>query len=300
MEKADLRQKVSNLSGCILVLDAVDRGTTLAAYAEELQTIGIPVSSNVVVAINKTGAKQSKIGEFSIHGFLARQRGVVLMPCVQCKLGLPHTPESHESLVPIRSFDMLHMAHESGYEAEPLPEVPDGRLQYQVLPDFLKMLDQFGDWIAYKFDCLLRALNCPDDLCIIHPDESQSMAVTDKIQKLLGNKYCVVKISRELIREAQANGNSWQLVFDKHPRVPLIHDLESVSNSTGLILDIFWGSGSTCVSLEALLRDFNIVPFAYLCLVDFDPRAGNSTGSGLPKYSLYQWDNPRNLLKVGG
>jgi hypothetical protein len=299
LEKDDLEDKAKELDSCILVLDAIETGATLAAYADELQTKGIRVSPNVVVAINKTGGKRSRSGEFNVHGFLAQPRSITVTPCVQCKLGLPHTIESHESLAPIRSFDMLHMAHVSGYEPELMPEVPDGKLRYPVLPAFLKILDQFGDWIAYKIDCLLRAVNCPEDLCIIHPDESQSTAMVDQIQKLLGHKYFVIKVPRKLIHEAQANGNSWQLVFAKHPEVNLIRDLESASKSTALILDIFRGSGSTSTSLEALLREFSIGIFAYLCLVDFNPREGNSTSSDLTRYSLYQWYNPRDLLNAG-
>jgi hypothetical protein len=298
LEEDYLADKAKGLDSCVLVLDAIETGATLAAYADELRLKGIRVCPDVVVAINKTGAKESKVREFNIHGLLARQRGPAVTPCVQCLLGLPHTAESHESLAHIRSFDMLQMAHESGYELEPIPEVPDGRLQYPLIPAFLKILSQFGDWIAYKIECVLRAANCPEDLCIIHPDESQSTAMVDKMEELLGHKYFIIKVPRELISEAQTNSNAWQPVLSKHSETHLIRDLQLASKSSALILDIFRGSGGTCASLEALLGEFGIEPFAYFCFVDFDPREGDSTSSGLHTYSLYQWYNPRELLNI--
>ncbi len=195
---------------------------------------------------------------------------------------------------------MLDMSKQSGYEAEPLPEVPDGRQQYLMIPNFTGMLDEFGDWIAYKLRCLLQTQLYPEDWFIIHPDEAQSTAMVNKMQVTYDQKLTVIRIPRPLITEAQRNGNSWEKVLQKRSGAPLVQEIESVSNSSGLIVDIFWGSGSTCTSLEALLNYFGIVPFAYLSLVDFEPNEQNSTSSGLPKYSLYQWYNPRTLLSVGG
>jgi hypothetical protein len=290
--KPELKKKIKKTESCVLVLDVVDEGETLSHYIGKLDEIGINVNKKVVAAINKTGSKQSKSGEYNIHGLLARQSEHIAEPCIQCSLGLPYEKDSHESFIRIRTFDMLDMSRNSGWSPEFLVEVPNGRQQYQMIPNFDKMLEEYGDWIGYKIRLLLQNHNCPESWFILHPDEAQSTVLVKKIQTVYDWSIPVVHVPRDLITEAQKNNDRWDKTLVSNPSNSITKELAALTNSSSLIVDIFWGSGSSCRSLLALLKHFRIGAFAYVSFVDFEPQKQDSV-DGLPKYSLYQWYNPR-------
>ncbi len=285
-----------HLESCIVILDVIDTGTTFLQYVEELESLGISVANNVAVAINKRGGEtRSTVNEYVIHGFLSKEGEGEESPCLQCKLELPHTSDSDENYHKIRAFDMQYMTHISGWGLEPEEEVPSEiEQQYQMIPKFSKMVDEFGDWIAFKIHQFFEKGHCPEDWFIIHPDEADSSAISDRLQVPLDYKLGVVKGSRPLVRGGHQACNAWTDVFAMHPDLLLMEELEMVTPASGLILDIFNGSGSTAASLEALLRHFDIVPFAHVCLVDFNPGREGESQIEVPIYSLYEWYNPRN------
>ena len=297
-------QLAKTLSGqiCVLALDAVETGAAMAQHVNFLQSVGIRISKDVVAAINKSGAPVSSRGDYRVHGFWAVQPEAQSSPCEQCTLGLPHTPDSGERFCGIRAFDMFHMTEVAGYEPEPTGEVPLGGKPYDTIPKFSSLVNEFGDWIAYKIHLLLKSINRPENWFIVHPEEPDSSRLCDKLQVPLDDKLSVVTVPRPAITDAQKHGNSWEKVIQNEHGAMWVQQFESISgtDAAALILDIFNASDSTKRAFEGLLRHFDISPFCYLCLIDFDPAQIHSRKTGIPSYSLYQWYNPRELLREEG
>jgi hypothetical protein len=299
LQSVDLRKAVMQIGKSLLVLDAFETGSTLNHYILNLRAAGIEVSNEVVVCINKSGSKISRCGDSHVFGFVSRSGESEITPCLQCNLKLPFLPESHESFIRIRAFDMFHMISSSGWEQEPVEEAPENRdLRYDILPAFSKILEDFGDWIGLKIFSLLHDNPLPDDFFVIHPEEADSTALSNRLLSLFDRKLYIVKIPKYAIKEAQCNGNSWNQVVSKYQKSEWVERLSSVGDAGAIILDIFKGSGSTLISLIPLLQHFGKAPFCYVCLVDFDPRQEQSGGIAIPKYSLYNWYNPRVLLPM--
>lgn len=294
LEDEAIVRTISQAGKSVLVLDVVESGSTLKYYIDRLNTKGIRIHKNILTAINKGGTERTNVGEYIVQGLLSKRSDSV-DECGQCKLYLPITPDSHEIYPKLRALDIFHMIKNAGWEEEPKEEVPDNiGLGYRIVPKFSNIIRDFGDWIAYKLNFLLKSQNCPDDWFVIHPEEAYSGAMSDKLQLQFDNKLTVIKIPRNLIREVQRMENAWEKI--SHSGQFWAEQLDSIGSAGGLILDIYNASGSTCRSLYSLMSYFNKNPFAYICLIDFDPQGIYSWPNGLRKLSLYDWYNPRELL----
>jgi len=292
----DVCREVVTRGRCTLVVDAVETGSTLTRFVQSLGESGIETSSDVLAVVNRSGGKLSRTGDHMVRSFLARPADPSPEPCMQCKLGLPFTSDAYEPTLRIRAFDMYLMAEDVGWEPEPEEEIPDDvGSQYRMLPAFSTLLQRYGDWIAYKIHVHLKATHCPEDWFVVHPDEADSTSISDRLQPPLDYKLSVVRVPRSSIKEAQEEGNLWQRTAEAMRGEHWVQQLESIagSDAAGLVLDIFNGSGRTRLSLEALLRYYDIVPFAYVCLADFDPAEVNVAPVEMPRYSLYELYNPR-------
>lgn len=296
LNKPELSSKIRNNEEVVLVLDVIETGSTLLSYINEFLSLGIHVSKDVIVAINKSGSRNINIQNFIVHGLIARTGTSNISPCDQCKLDLDVTPDSHEVSLKIRSFDMHYMANSVGYIPEPSEEVPRNvGKQYKSVPDYEKLIDSYGDWLTYKMDLALKEHYLPEDWFIIHPDEASSTAISSKFQLLYDNKLFIVRIPRVAISNAQNNNNNWEGIISNFEDHNWFNQLKSINKTKAVILDIFNGSGSTCLSLLSLLNYFNLETFGYLSFVDYDPDQQNNEIKNINKLSLYDWYNPRKL-----
>lgn len=293
-----LADQMSSYGKVVIVLDVVDTGETLLNYSEMLSSIGIEFDNNVCVAINKGGDKSTTIGDFKVSGFIAKTSDFVEGTCPQCAIKLPFTDDAEESHVKIRSFDMLLMATKSGWVPEPTNEVPDNiGLGYKILPNFDKMMYEFGDFISYKLHIALSSGNHPEQWFIIHPDEAASSAISSRLQEYLDCKVPTIKIPREIIKEAQNNNNHWDRMVSDYQDAPWMEDIKEMSNASAIILDVFNASGSTCATISSLLVKYlRLNVFGYFCIIDYSPETENTIIGGVKKNSLYDWNNPRILI----
>ena len=92
---------------------------------------------------------------------------------------------------------------------------------------------------------------------------------------------------------ARDENNVWDNVIKKYSGEYWTEQLNSLSKTVALILDIFNASGSTKHSLNLLLKHYQINSCGYVCFVDFNPEEEGTDEDGITKYSLYDWDNPR-------
>ncbi len=285
----------AGLGKCTLIFDVVETGTLAMDFTRKLTGLGVALNTKVLSAINKCGAKSVKMGEFHIESLLVKDNSPDVPECLQCSLRLPHIPEGEESAGPIRTFDILHMSSQCGWEPEPSREVPDNIGKgYPWIPKFGKILQEYGDWLGYKLHLLLKSGICPDDWFIIHPDEGDSGSLVDKLRVWIEDPVCVVSVPREAIKKAQNRGN-WDAVIEAPMGEHWVSQLKSISSASALIVDIFNASGYTANSLGRLLNYFNIPTFGYLCMVNFNPGNNAARQSSLRVFSLYDWFNPRTL-----
>jgi adenine/guanine phosphoribosyltransferase-like PRPP-binding protein len=281
---------------CLIILDVVETGGTLLEYVEKLNEVGITPHGDVLSAISKAGYKETRVGDFRVSSFAVREPQTPSEPCLQCELRLPFTSDDEESFNHLRAFDMWFMAEQVGWEAE--TDIPDNIGHgYDVVPKFTEMLNEYGDWIAYKMEKFYNQRNRPENIFVIHPDELGARAVSDKLRIRFNNQLSIVKVPRKAIKLAQSLNNSWEKAFLKIGKEEWVKQLESLSQASAIITDIFNASGSTYQALFQLLRYFNISVFCYFPFVDRDFGPGSAEKYGVFKLSLYQWYGPRQMKR---
>lgn len=294
---AKIAAEVKSKQPCLIILDVIETGDTLLDHVVKLQSIGVITHTNVLAAISKAGYKETRIGDFKVSSFALRDRDAQSGSCLQCQLRLPFTSDDEESFSAVRAFDMWFMATKVGWEGE--TDIPENvGLGYKAVPRFTDMLDEYGDWIAYKMERLYSQLNHPENIFVIHPDELGAAAVSDKL-RIRFNNLSIVKVPRPAIKLAQSMNNSWKDALTQLGKEEWVKQLESLSQASALITDIFNASGSTFQSLLQLLRYFNISVFCYFPFVDRDCGPGSLDKYSVPKYSIYQWFGPRQTKRRG-
>jgi len=293
LNERNLGNLLAGLGPYTLILDVVARGELLKYYVRELAGKRIGVNQDVLAAVVKGGATSVKLGSHQVHGFLARPEDTFATPCPQCQVGLPFMPEGIDSVGPMRTFDMLHMADECGWEPEPNTEIPVGG-GYPLLPVFGKILERYGPWIGNRLHRTLTEHLFPVDFVVVHPDQADSGALIDCLVDWFPERPPVIAVDHEAIEAAKRDGN-WDNVLRDQKTCLWYKQLEQTctpSMSSALIVDIFLGSGQTLKSLIGLLNYFHITPFACACLVNFRPDL-DSQQQSVRIHSLYDWYYPR-------
>jgi len=277
---------------CLIVLDVVETGQTLLEHAHWLKSQKCSLNNDVLAVINRGGSLEQHIGEFTVRTFIRVDSDPDFPARIQDALGLPYSFHSSETFEPIRSFDMWFMAHEAGWEPE--PDVPEDGYAYKVVPVFPRMLEMFGDWIAYKMHDALRRRGIPEDFFVIHPDESGAISVGDKLRTRLDPKLIIVRVPRRFIREAQKRGQNWQKVLSMiNQDEEWLYRLQSIQGASAIITDIFNGSGGTFTTLFELLRHFGIPCAGYFPFIDRDDFIQKDEKYPIQRFCLYSWFGPR-------
>ncbi len=295
-----LALEIKKLCPVVLVLDAIESGTTLQRYIHELEELNINSLENVFVTVDKYMGNLSE-SKLKFQGLIKRPNEPPEKHCEQCRLELPKTNESVEPHMRIRTYDMHYMINKAGWESEPLVEVPGSHsLQFKNIPNFSKMLEHFGDWIGFKFFSTILSQGVDDAWFVIHPAEGDSSILAQKLFDFSGNQLSIISVPREKIKVSQENGNSWQNVLGDSTNEPWVTQLNSMRGKKGnaVILDIFNGSDNTCKALIKLVRDYNLQPFVYCCLIDFNPDKEKQAIDEVKKIALYEWYRPRTQEMV--
>lgn len=280
-----------------VVVDVVESGVRVKEIFHKLQVLGIECCREVVCVINKGGKNVTELEDVNITGFLRREREVYDAECEQCKCGLPFTSEVDEAYIKLRDYEILHMIELSGWEEEPINEVPVCGERYLSVPNFIKMLEQHGDWIAYKYSLLINSLNKPYDWFFLHPDQAAAGMLSSLIQNYLPTKKTVVKIPKVII-DAQIKSDVIEGAIETGTNEEWELQLQSLRGSGALIMDIYNASGSTKLAMGRVLERYDITPFAYFSFIDFDPNG--SKGGPYEVKSLYDWYNPRDSRGILG
>ena len=258
---------------CCVVLDAVETGDSFIAHKTALERKGWCVCHDVLTALMKGGGKAREIGGHLVSCFLPVDRDPENVLEMQRCLHLPETRRDCEGFDQLRSFDIWYMAYMSNWQPE--PEVPDNiGYAYKAVPIFPRILELFGDYVAYKMDMVLKDDGLPLDYFIIHPDEDGAKSVSGKLRTRLDPGVMIVRVPRKYIKQAQANDNEWASVIaaieksDNAMNEEWLFRLQTIQKAPAIITDVFNASGSTFQSLYALLRHLKIPCQCYFPFVE--------------------------------
>ena len=292
---------VASRRACI-VLDAVETGDTFIATKRTLESKGWHICPEVLTVIMKGGGMARDVDGHRITCFLPVERDPQDVLEMQRSLHLPESRHDSDSIDQLRSFDIWYMAQQSGWEPE--KDVPENiGFPYKTVPVFPKMLEMFGDFVAYKMDMILKNDGLPLDYFIIHADEDGAKSVSSRLRTRLGPALIIVRVPRKYIKQAQARENDWGSVISEIKTSGKAKDeewlfrLQTIQNAPAIITDVFNASGSTFLSLHALLRHHRIPCQCYFPFVDrdsFDQKKGKYP---VKCFSLYSWYGPRKMKK---
>jgi adenine/guanine phosphoribosyltransferase-like PRPP-binding protein len=295
----NLLRDVKEPKQCFLILDVVETGQTLLRHSEAIESQGCSVYKNVLAVISRGGGLERQVGKFSVTSFTHVDLDPDFPIKMQDALELPYSSHSLEALEVLRSFDMWFMAHEAGWGPE--TDVPETGYGYKLVPVFTRILEMFGDWIAYKMDKALQNRYIPQDVFIIHPDETGASSVSDKLRTRLDPKLLIVRVPRIYIHEAQKQSNDWSKVLGLVRKDEEWFDLlGKMRDASAIITDIFNASGGTFQTMYALLNYYGIPCAGYFPFVDRDDFIQKPEKYPVQRFCLYSWFGPRKKKIIGG
>lgn len=293
-------EKFKQKGPSVLVLDYVQNGTRLRKLVASLRGRGIALANKVVCGVNKVNVEsgRTELHGFSVHGFISRPPHSEVVGCVQCSLGIPHDSDEHETMFRIRSFDMFHMIREAGWAPEPKKEVPRNATAYEIQPNFSGILDKHCRWLAYKMFRLMNTISLPDDLVLIHPEEGDSSRLATCIRQLSRGRRTmpVLPVPRvDGIDDVLEGKREWKTILSDEANAgrSWAIDLQRTRAGGALIVDIYYGSGATSNALVRLCEHLDWPVCAVIVFIDFAPAVDDGRRGIPPRYSLYDWQAPR-------
>jgi len=286
-----------------LIVDAVDTSATVTNYIEDLVKLNVYPNENILSVFAPAASiiKEISRKKYVIHAFISKKHEPIPeSKCPQCIIGLPYSSELSEDYFMLRAYDIYHMIDSVGIEPEPKEEVPETGYPYSYIPKYEEMIEEFGDWLAYKMEYyLIKSIGIPENLFIIHPEEVASKALSDKLRFRFNKKITTVKIPRYQITKAQKNNNDWSEILIEEAKEGWVEQIESLidQGATALIIDYLNGSGKTFQSLQKMLTKLEIGVYCYFPFVDRDPGADSVEKYPFNKLCLYEWYGPRQLKR---
>ncbi|MEN3281478.1 MAG: hypothetical protein V7607_2618 [Solirubrobacteraceae bacterium] len=279
----------------VLVFDVVSSGATLDAAVKAMSNAGAPFESFAYAAL-ASGEHVLSSGPVTVEPAAIRPREMTTRDnCLQHAATVPYTsPAKPERWLQISSFDMWAMLSDVDWRAEAYG--PAGHERFAWLPDFSKVFDNYGNWIALRYAKLLEHLRHTSDVVVVCPDEPAVQALVAKLRLRFEDRLVAVAVSRRLINEIAAKevkvadvkrnaeenpAQDWQLQLLqlRERQVPVI------------VLDEFAASGGTAAAMIELLRSFKVEVAAYLPFLDFNTRL--TLRGGVAVHPLYTLPNPR-------
>lgn len=300
LHSTSVQRRVRRLGKCTLMVEAVNHGTRLANYIRELKRRHIPLHANALAAILRLGGGGATILGHQVHGFVIprrEDREWDRSDCPQCQIGLPPMREDDDLPRQLRTYDVLSLARDYGWEPEPSEEVPPGAMAYPVLPRFGAMLaGEEGSWLGYKLyqlitDPAVPSPDVPAEWVLVHPDEVDSRALVANILPWFSVPPRTIRVDKESLHAARAEG--WERILSSRTEAEQdwISNLRAIAagpRRAAVVLDIFIGTGHTLARLTDLVSRF-ADPVLVACFMNFSPGTSRPTRVA----SLYDWHYPR-------
>jgi adenine/guanine phosphoribosyltransferase-like PRPP-binding protein len=278
----------------LLVFDVVSSGATLDAAVRALSKAGIAAQPRAFAAL-AASRQVLQSGPVTVDAqHIASRELVEPEACPQCRAGMRHTPPARPGQLRISAFDMWTVLLDVPWAAETYG--PGGLPRFDYLPEFGEVFRSYGDWIAFRYELLLRELGQTSDVVVVCPDEPAVRELVAKLRLRFDDRLVAVAVNRGLINDIAARSvkpadvkreTHRQDARDWQVQLRMLQE----SQSPVVVLDEFAASGATAEAIIDLLRAFKISVSAYLPFVDFNTRL--DLRGGVPVHPLYQLPSPR-------
>jgi len=287
----------------LLVVPMVDSGTTLQGLMSAMESEP-DVTSIRALAILSTRGTREELGERALVDAAGDCAGTVAYmlrveqqrvcetdpDCDPVQLGVNPDDRRRENGAGLTTCEFWDLVSCAGLKPE--DDVPRWREPSGYVPDFDRMLEQYGSWLVMKLAIAVRAdvrLLSQDTLYVAPAGESASTELGRLLRLVAGAQ--VVYIPRPVIdflvgqpdvrldeiRERFGNPSPW-----------LLH-LQSSLTDQVVVFDEFVATGSTIRALMRLLTAFGFTVVCIATLTDFAP---DVVRFAVPLRSLYSWQRP--------
>jgi hypothetical protein len=217
--------------------------------------------------------------------------------CPQCFLNIPHCSpllDETDRYLQITAYDFWDMALRTPWQEEPY--AGQGVPHYAYDPDFARIFEDFGDWIAFRYELVLKHLGLDREVVVVCPDEPGILQLVSKLGARM-NGLVSVAIPRSVLDDSlqytqaswaspTSNGNepAWrrQLKYLARTRPPVV------------FIDDFVSSGKTRADAARILRAHGIQFTAHVPFVArTEEAAAAPSGERTITFPLYYLASPR-------
>ncbi|MBE2319079.1 hypothetical protein DVA67_024100 [Solirubrobacter sp. CPCC 204708] len=293
--------------GNVLAFEYVRSGDTLGDFRRALPSWGVPVRTRALAVMAAPAAYGLRHPDLQLDVLAVRgHEDVQRSACARCLASAPRL-EDPSRTDPGTGIDAATM----WWMLDRVPWGPEGygppeHARYPYIPDFSAVFERFGDWIALKYEELLKGIGLVDDLVVVCAAEPAVRDLVKRLASRFQNQLVPVEIERDVIDAvaadaARAHGLASALddVSDASETIPAwrrqLADLGGRETGTGhrlavIALDEFNASGATARGLTTLLGAFGVTLDAYVPFVDW---SGGEHVPGRPTWSLYSFYYPR-------
>jgi hypothetical protein len=210
--------------------------------------------------------------------------------CIQCELGLPFTEKYRDELLGLRSYDAWDLLSHVQWSEETYG--PPEHLRRKMQPDFVQLFKEFGDYLAYKLEMVLRYVVQGISVAAVCPDEPAIEAIINRMQPWADYRIVAVRIPRAVLDHADQAGPAD--ILENGKLTEWSHQLTHLAdrNANVVLLDESNGSNRTARQMIKILAAFGIRPRAYTPIFNFVP---NELLDGIRVVALYDIPSPRKV-----
>lgn len=286
----------------LVILPLVDTGKTAIKLLETwINQFGTPAPEFISVLSTEYYATEKKVsvlpneqhGSLEIPYLMGVSRGLTPTErCDMCKLGIPRSSFQDDDLEMLTAFQFWTMVDEADWKEE--DHVPQNRASMGLVPNFAKMFEENGGWLAQK--ACNRLVSFSEEqfparpFVLLCPDEAGARVISNYLQ-VLHEGLTVVRLPEEALNPFRKGGadlekvaTSWRKERPKWYQ----QILEAAPTAAFVLVEEFCVSGGTRDALSLLLSTLGKTAQCHLAIVDF--KEAERENSALETLSLYSFD----------
>jgi len=285
---------------CLILTDLVDTGNSVSNAIAQVTRGKLVVQPTILAALSTARIRSVKVGPqtYTVESLqVVDLRQYERSTCPQCRLDTPHSRVQGDPFYGVAARDMWHMMLAYNWRAEHDP--PVGQQELPITPDFERVFEDYGDWLAFKIDERLRSLGFRSEVVVVCPDELAATVLLDSLRIRLQERLIavtlpsklpedVIRLSRE--RPGALRGELDRLSTDMPVWLRQLHNIAK-NHSSVFILDEFNASGGTARAIYRILQHLDIPVHGYIPVLDRAP--ASLMGWDVRSYALYQLNSPR-------
>jgi hypothetical protein len=275
----------------LLIVQLIDSGNSLTDVRNQVCSQFRLDEIKCLAVLSTTGGEPDfgsrRVAGAEIPYFLrVPQVRLPVADCPMCRLGLPYSKEGHDNNLMLTSHEFWSMVDSAGLKKEDDP--PPYRMRLDAVPDFPRILDSNGAWIASKIGDLLTNVTGQqaNDIVVVCPDQKGSQVLTEYLHLVTG--VTVIRILDEDIRSAKDSKSPDSLIDEWERTQPEWYmQIRAAATQKVVVLDEFCLSAVKRRALHKLMGQLKKSVVCYFALADFCPQLAEE--SPIPVISLYEW-----------